>query len=156
MKTKHLFLAFAAAAVLVGCTKPAQETPLPDEAAYRGKLTVIEIGDALFEMENIKATYDWDGTTLNVSLYDVSFSSKMPVTLNQVMLPAVPYTKSGNKLILSGTDIIPLMESRGTMVPYERYACTDLTGEITPERIVLSMKLGGFQTDYTGLFTEAE
>lgn len=47
-----------------------------------------------------------------------------------------------------------MMEVRGEMVPYERYLCTDLTGTITPEMMVLSMKPGGFQTDYSGKYTE--
>lgn len=46
------------------------------------------------------------------------------------------------------------MESRGVLVPYDRYICTDLTGTVTADKMVLSMKLGGFQTDYTGLYSE--
>ena len=156
MKTKYLLPTFAALTLFAGCTKPASETPLPDEAAYRGKLSVIEIGDALYEQEDVKVSYDMDDKTVDISLYDVSFSSKMPVKLAVVVLEDIPFTKQGNKLTIQAADLIPMMEMRGELVPYERYRCTDLTGEITPEKIVLAMKLGGFQTNYTGIFTAAE
>ena len=156
MKTKYLLLTFAAAALLFGCTKPASETPLPEEAAYHGKLSVIEIGDTLYEQENVKVSYDLDDRTVDISLYDVSFSSKMPVKLAVVVLEDIPFTKQGNRISLRIADLIPMMEVRGERVPYERYRCTDLTGEITPEKMVLYMKLGGYQTDYTGVFTTVE
>lgn len=156
MKTNCLLLNFAAAALLFGCTKPASETPLSEEAAYRGKLSVIEIGNALYEQEDVKVSYDLDGKTADISLYDVSFSSRMPVKLAVVVLEDIPFTKQGNILTLQAADLVPMMEMRGELVPYERYRCTDLTGEITPERIVLSMELGGFRTNYTGAFTAAE
>lgn len=156
MKTKYLLPTFAALTLFAGCTKLADETPLPDEAAYRGKLSVIEIGDALYEQEDVKVSYDLDEKTADISLYDVSFSSKMPVKLAVVVLEDIPFTKQGNIMTLQIADLIPMMEMRGELVPYERYRCTDLTGEITPDRIVLSMKLGGFQTNYTGIFTAAE
>ncbi len=156
MKTKYLLPTFAALTLFAGCTKPASETPLPDEAAYRGKLSVIEIGDALYEQEDVKVSYDMDDKTVDISLYDVSFSSKMPVKLAVVVLEDIPFTKQGNKLTIQAADLIPMMEMRGELVPYERYRCTDLTGEITPEKIVLAMKLGGFQTDYTGIFSAVE
>ena len=151
MKMNRLIAIMAlGTSLMAGCTKPEPEQELAQEAGYQGKLSVIEIGDALFEMENVRADYVLEGETLNVSLYDVSFSSKMPYPLSVVILPDVPYTKTGNRLTLSGTDIIPLMEVHGEKVPYDRYICTDLTGEITTDKMVLSMKLGGFQTDYTG------
>lgn len=86
----------------------------------------------------------------------MSFSSKMPVKLAVVVLEDIPFTKQGNRISLRIADLIPMMEVRGERVPYERYRCTDLTGEITPEKMVLSMKLGGYQTDYTGIFTAVE
>ncbi|MBQ9450441.1 MAG: hypothetical protein IJU34_03880 [Bacteroidales bacterium] len=138
-----------------GCRK-VPETALPAEAGYVGLLSVIEIGDALFEIDELVAGYALDAVSgrLDLYMYDVSFSSKMPVTLNVMQLPDVSYTKNGSTLQISDTGIIPMMEVRGEMVPYERYLCTDLTGTITPEMMVLSMKLGGFQTDYSGKYTE--
>lgn len=134
MKTKYLLPTFAALTLFAGCTKPASETPLPDEAAYRGKLSVIEIGDALYEQENVKVSYDMDDKTVDISLYDVSFSSKMPVKLAVVVLEDIPFTKQGNKLTLQAADLIPMMEMRGELVPYERYRCTDLTAKSLPKR----------------------
>jgi len=157
MKTNRLFSIIALGALLLSaCQKPQAETPLPAEAAYVGELRVIEIGDALFTIEGLRTSYVLDDQgRLDISMYDVSFSSKMPVVLSEMILPDVPYVKNGNTLTLSGTDIIPEMVMRGERVPYERYTCTGLTGTVDPERMVLSMKLGGFQTDYTGTFTTA-
>lgn len=157
MKISKLLSILGIGALLAAaCGKTEPEPELPGEAGYVGHLSVIEIAGALFEMEDIRATYELeeDGT-LDVSLYDVSFSSKMPVLLSRMVLPDVPYTRTGNQLTLSSTaEIIPLMEMRGELVPYERYVCTDLTGTLTTDCLVLSMKLGGFQTDYTGAFAE--
>ncbi len=156
MKIKSLFSFLALAGLLVSACSKTPDPVLPDSAGFSGRLSVIEIGDALFEMTDVRVEYGFDEAgKLDISMYDVSFSSKMPVTLNRVVLPDVPYTKSGATLTLSGTDIIPLMEMRGELVPYERYLCTDLTGTITLEKMVLSMKLGGFQTDYTGILSSS-
>lgn len=156
MKIKRILLLFVAgAALLSACTKASRETPLPAEAGYVGKLDVIEIADELFHMDDIRASYvlNADGK-LDISLYEVSFSSRMPVVLSVVVLQDVGYVRDGSKLSLSDTDIIPMMEMRGELVPYERYLCTDLTGEVTPGQMKLSMKLGGFQTDYLGDYKE--
>lgn len=101
--------------MLFGCTKPASETPLPEEAAYHGKLSVIEIGDALYEQENVKVSYDLDDRTVDISLYDVSFSSKMPVKLAVVVLEDIPFTKQGY-LPLYNKAIPARMHQFGTVI----------------------------------------
>lgn len=154
---KLLFCLALGTMLFSGCRKETPATPLPDEAAYVGRLDVIEIDDALFRIDDLRASFVLDAQgRLDISMYDVSFSSKMPVKLSEMILPAVPYTRNGNTLTLSGTDIIPMMVMRGERVPYDRYKCTDLTGTIDPERMVLSMKLGGFQTDYNGSYSAAQ
>lgn len=158
MKTKILSVMLAVAALsAASCSKPAQEPTLPAEAAYVGDLSVIEIAGALYEQKDVHVSYELaDDGTLSIRMKDVSFSAQMPVKLSLMVLSDVPYVRHGSTLTLSlsGTDIIPQMEMRGELVPYERYLCTDLTGTINPEKMVLSMKLGGFQTDYSGDYRE--
>lgn len=150
-----LSLCAAGLMLLAACDKVNPEPALPAEAGYVGKLDVIEINDELFHMDDVRTRYELkaDGT-LDVFLYEVNFSSRMPLVLAVVVLPDVKYVRNGSRLTLTDTDIIPMMEMRGELVPYERYICTDLTGEITPARLTLSMKLGGFQTDYQGDYKE--
>jgi len=155
MKINKFFSVLALGAL---CATACEKTPvqeLPSEAGFVGSLDVIEINDELFHMDEVRSSYELleDGT-LNISLYEVNFSSRMPYALSVVILPDIPYTRKGNTLTLAGTDIIPLMEMRGELVPYERYLCTDLSGTVNPEKLVLSMKLGGFQTDYSGSYQE--
>lgn len=156
MRIKHLFAYVILGGLLAAGCEKAPEPTLPGEAGYVGTLEVIEINDELFRIEGLKTSYTLDAVTgqLDIYLYDVSFSSRMPVLLSKVVIPDIDYTRNGGTLTLRDTDIIPLMESRGVLVPYDRHVCTDLTGTVTADRMVLSMKLGGFQTDYTGLYSE--
>ena len=156
MKLMQLFIPLVLGGLLAaGCGKT-PEPELPGEAGYVGTLSVIEIDDDLFLQDDVVAGYSMDAVTgqLDIFLYDVSFSSRMPVTLSVLILPDVAYTQNGTTLSLAGTDIVPMMEMRGDRVPYERYLCTDLVGTVTPSAMVLSMKLGGFRTDYSGVYTE--
>lgn len=146
-----LFAAMLLGGLFAAC-KPAPEAEtLPEKAGYVGTLSVIEIGDARFELDGVRADYTLDDAgRLDIYLYDVSFSSQMPVRLSVILLPDVAYVRNGAMLSVSDTDIVPMMEMRGEMVPYERYLCTDFTGQIAPSSMTLSMRLGGFKTDYTG------
>ena len=153
MKFKNLFTALMAGAIFASaCEKNPEPEPLPEQSGYTGTLSVVEIGDRLFTLDDVRADYTLDSETgrLDIYMYEVSFSSSMPIRLNVMLLPDIPYTKGGSALSLSGTGIVPMMEMRGEMIPYEQYTCTDLTGTITPETMTLSMQLGGFQTDYSG------
>lgn len=152
MKIIKLFAVMLLAGLSAACEKTPQSETFPEEAGYVGKLSVIEIGDELFEMDDIRMDYTRDVETgrLDIYMYDVSFSSQMPVRLSVVVLPDVAHTLTGSVISISDTDVVPLMEMRGELVPYERYLCTDFTGRITPSTMSLSMSLGGFQTQYTG------
>ena len=149
------FVKFFAAMLLGGLFAACEPTPevetLPEKAGYVGTLSVIEIDDARFALDGIRADYTLDDAgRLDIYLYDVSFSSQMPVRLSVILLPDVAYVRNGAVLSVSDTDIVPMMEMRGEMIPYERYLCTDFTGRIDPSSMTLSMRLGGFKTDYAG------
>lgn len=139
------------AGLALACEKTPEPEEIPAQSGYTGTLSVVEIGDALFTMDDVRADYrlDEDGR-LDLYFYDVTFSSQMPVKLSVMMLPDVAYRRDGATLSLSDSDIVPLMEMRGEMIPYERYLCTELSGTLTPAALTLSMRLGGFQTDYSG------
>ena len=152
MKIKSLLLTWMIGAGLaLACEKTPEPEEIPAQSGYTGTLSVVEIGDALFTMNDVRADYrlDEDGR-LDLYFYDVTFSSQMPVKLSVLMLPDVAYRRDGATLSLSDSDIVPLMEMRGEMIPYERYLCTGLSGTLTPAALTLSMRLGGFQTDYSG------
>ena len=142
----------ASACLFAACGKTAPEEVLPERTGYSGTLSVVELGDELFQLEDILTDYTLDAVSgrLDIYMYDVSFSSRMPITINVLVLPDVAYEKNGTTLAVSDTDIVPLMEMGGEMIPYDRYVCTDFTGTITPSAMTLSMKLGGFRTEYSG------
>ena len=153
MKIKKLLAFLLIGGLFVAaCTEQEEEEALPDRNGYVGTLSVIEIGDALFQQNGVAADYVLDAATgrLDFFLYDVSFSSQMPVKLSVISLQDVSYTQDGATLSISDTDLVPMMEMRGEWVPYDRYVCTGFTGTVTASEMVLSMKLGGYQTDYRG------
>lgn len=158
MKSKLFAAALLLGVLFVsGCGKTLPEAEIPGKAGYVGRLSVIEIDDELFELDGLAAGYELDAASgrLDLYLYDVTFSSRMPVTLSVLVLPDVAYGKDGATLILADDGgIVPMLEMRGELVPYDRYLCTELRGTITPSEMVLSMELGGFRTDYRGSYTE--
>lgn len=56
---KLLFCLALGTMLFSGCRKETPATPLPDEAAYVGRLDVIEIGDALFRIDDLRASFGW-------------------------------------------------------------------------------------------------
>lgn len=138
------------------CSEPMEENQLPEKNGYVGILSVIEIGDELFEQSGILADYVLDvaASRVDIYLHEVSFSSQMPVKISTVILPGVACTNEDGVLHVYDTDIVPMMEVRGERVPYDRYLCTDIRGTVTAGAISLTMKLGGFRTDYRGVAAE--
>ena len=153
MKIRKLLAVLLIGSLLsAACAETMEEEQFPEQNGYVGTLSVIEIGDALFEQSGVSADYVLDAATgrLDLFLYEVSFSSQMPVKLGVVALQDVAYSQDGTTLTIADTDLVPMMEMRGEWVAYDRYVCTDFTGTVTPSAMTLSMKLGGFQTDYRG------
>ena len=89
-------------------------------------------------------------TTLDICLYQISFSPKMPVTIDMV-IPHVTYTRTDNELKLSADNIAPTMGGK----PFDKYTITQLNGYITPDSIVFTNNYGTYSDcSYRGAVTQ--
>lgn len=91
-------------------------------------------------------------STLDIKLYGINFSSKMPVTIDMV-IPAVSYTRTVEKITISGDSIIPTMGGN----PFNRYAIYDLSGTITADSITFTNTYGTYTgCTYAGKITKMQ
>lgn len=93
-----------------------------------------------------------DSTKYNIVLYKVSFSNKMPVTIDMT-IPAVDIDSRGN---ITGDNIVPYA---GTL-EYKKYTIRNLTGKVIfdsnnqPGALYFNMICGQYPTSYEGLYVE--
>lgn len=144
MKIK-LFTAALAALALIACEKT--PTPIvPEEADYVGTVTVES---SVGTVENTGARVEFspseDGTTADLTLYEISFSPKMPMTLD-VIIPGVAVVSTPEKITFSADEIIPFAMG----VEFPRYLVTELAGEIVGNKMTFSLKFGGTPTSFVG------
>lgn len=149
---KILFL-FAVTALLAACGDDSSETPVDPVSAAFASATYFEATGTNtvpnVEGENQDQPFVMDGvrveavivseTALDIYFYGINFSSKMPVTIDMV-IPGVSYTRTPEKITLTGNDIIPTMGGN----PFARYIITDLRGTITPEAFNLTNNYGSY------------
>lgn len=149
MKSKFI-TCFAALAAVVACTKvpnpPAVE--LPD--SYVGTFNVANTGGTEHTVNAIEATYKIsdDDKTIDINLLAVSFSPKMPLTLDMT-IPGISISqpaRDNGARDLTGTDIVPIAMGG----PFAQYTVTDLVGSITEDKLTIRMKIGGLPATYSG------
>ena len=143
---KILFL--AALAALFSCTKTPQEEPLPSRGNYIGTVSVDWQGGS-FDNENIAVDYipSQDGKSADIVIYKIKFVPAMPVTID-VTVPGVTVSRDGDKIVLSGNDIIPTAMGGA---PYERYKVTNLSGTVSADKLDFSLKFGDSPTRFSGV-----
>lgn len=91
-------------------------------------------------------------STLDIKLYGINFSSKMPVTIDMV-IPAAKYTRTVEKITISGDSIIPTMGGN----PFNRYVIYDLSGTITADSITFTNTYGTYTgCTYAGKITKMQ
>ena len=89
-------------------------------------------------------------STLDINLYGINFSSKMPVTIDMV-IPGAKYTRTAEKIILYGEGIIPTMGGN----PFDRYVINALAGSITADSLVFTNSYGQYAgCTYAGKITK--
>lgn len=110
-----------------------------------------EAKDQPFTMDSVRSEVVLlSDSTLNIYLYGINFSSKMPVTIDMT-IPGVSYTRTAKKLILAGDSIVPLMGERA----FDRYVITKLTGSITEKEFKLKNGYGTYaDCTYEGIITD--
>ena len=70
-----------------------------------------------------------------------------------MVIPGVQYTRTADKIILSGDNIIPTMGNK----PVERYEVTNLTGTITADLLTITNNYATYENcTYHGEITKME
>lgn len=162
---KKILLFVAAALMIAACNKkdepenPASQTSFAKATLFEalGTNTVPNV-----EGEQHHLPYSLDSvrveavivtdSTLDIKLYGINFSSKMPVTIDMV-IPAVSYTRTMEKITISGDSIIPTMGGN----PFNRYAIYDLSGTITADSFTFTNTYGTYTgCTYAGKITKIQ
>lgn len=161
---KKLFYLLAAAAIVSACNSKDKNEPEDQtkvsfaKAAYfeaLGTNTVPNVEgenkDMPFCMDSVRveAVIVTD-STLDINLYGINFSSKMPVTIDMI-IPGAKYTRTAEKIILYGDGIIPTMGGN----PFDRYVINALAGSITADSLVFTNSYGQYAgCTYAGKITK--
>ena len=106
--------------------------------------------DQPFVLDGVRVTAELvDDATLDLYLYGINFSSRMPITIDMV-LPGVSYTREEKRIVLSGDALVPMMGEN----PFDRYTVTGLTGYITADSLVFTNAYGTYSgCSYAGRIT---
>jgi len=162
---KKILLFVAVALMIAACNKkdepenPASQTSFAKATLFEalGTNTVPNV-----EGEQHNLPYSLDSvrveavivtdSTLDIKLYGINFSSKMPVTIDMV-IPAVSYTRTMEKITISGDSIIPTMGGN----PFNRYVINDLSGTITADSLTFTNTYGTYTgCTYAGKITKMQ
>ena len=164
--TKKIFFVLAAAALLAACNQNTPDNPNEQTKAAFAKATHFEaLGtntvpnvegenkDQPFILDSVRVeAIIMTDTTLDLYLYGINFSSKMPVTIDRI-IPSVTYTRTAERIIISGENIAPTMGGN----PFDRYRITGLSGFISADSLVFSNNYGTYQDcSYIGKITQME
>jgi len=159
-------LFFVAVALLIAACNKKDEPENPASQTSFAKATLFEaLGTNTVpnvEGEQHHLSYSLDSvrveavivtdSTLDIKLYGINFSSKMPVTIDMV-IPAVSYTRTVEKITISGDSIIPTMGGN----PFNRYAIYDLSGTITADSFTFTNTYGTYTgCTYAGKITKMQ
>ena len=146
MKKKIFAAAMTAALFLaLSCTKDNENKTPMLPSGYVGTFEVGTESGQPYTLENIKAKYVIIGEKMTVTLEKVSFSPKMPVTIDMT-IPSIDAVLSGGTYTLSKASVIPMVGD----VEFEKYKISNLTGMVNDGVMSLSMTILGFPVTYKG------
>ena len=163
---KKIFFAVAVAATLAACNQNTPDNPAEQNNAAFAKATYFEaLGtntvpnvegenkDQPFQLDSVRVEAKLvSDTTLDIYLYGINFSSKMPVTIDMV-IPEAKYTRTTDKITITGENIAPTMGGN----PFERYMITGLSGYISADSLVFTNNYGTYAgCSYAGIITKME
>ena len=159
-------LLFVAVALMIAACNTKDEPENPASQTSFAKATLFEalgtntVPNVEGEQHNLPYSLDSvrveavivTDSTLDIKLYGINFSSKMPVTIDMV-IPAVSYTRTVEKITISGDSIIPTMGGN----PFNRYAIYDLSGTITADSLTFTNTYGTYTgCTYAGKITKMQ
>lgn len=163
---KKLFYVLAAAAIVSACNSKDKNEPEDQTQVSFAKATYFEaLGtntvpnvegeqqDQPFILDNVRVeAVILTDTTLDINLYDINFSSRMPFPITMV-IPGAKYTRTAEKITLYGENIIPTMGGN----PFDRFIVNALSGTITANSLVFTNSYGQYAgCTYAGKITKME
>lgn len=153
--TKKILSLVAMALLFVACEKSKNDDPeMPNQTSFEEVTDftaygLVSVPSEEFTMNNVRAEAKLkEGNVMDIYLYDVSFSSRMPVTISLV-IPDVSYIRTEEQITFEGNDIVPTVRN----APVPKYTVRDLQGTVTPDELALSCSFGGIACTYQGAIT---
>ena len=150
---KKILSFMAMAALLVSCQPDIPETPEEQKQKTFEETTEftaygrITVPSQAFTMDSVRVEAKLnDGTKIDISLFEVTFSARMPVRIDMV-IPDASYSRTKGKITFTGEGIEPTMGGN----PVSRYVVTGLQGTITPDSLCFTTDFGGMTCTYQGL-----
>lgn len=163
---KKIFYLLAAAAIVSACNSKDKNEPEDQTKVSFAKAMYFEaLGTSTVpnvEGENKDRPFSMDSvrveavvvtdSTLNINLYGINFSSRMPVTIDMV-IPCARYTRTAERITLYGEGIIPTMGGN----PFDRYVINGLSGTLTADSLIFTNSYGQYAgCTYAGKITRKE
>jgi hypothetical protein len=149
MKLTRFFLAvLTSMALLQACTEDGSDQDDSTTVSnFEGLLTVDQLNNTFFTKDSVQVmlTEGTESGKYDLVMYQVKFSSRMPVTLDMTV-NGIDAVADANGYSLSGDSIIPI--AMGGLFP--SYTIYDLTGHMTKDSVKLSMKCGTYPLTYAG------
>jgi len=164
--TKKIFFVVAVAAILAACNQNTPDNPTEQNNAAFAKATYFEaLGmnivpnvegenkDQPFKLDSVRVEAKLvSDTTLDICLYGINFSSRMPVTIDMV-IPGAKYTRTTGKITITAENIAPTMGDN----PFDKYMITCLNGYISADSLVFTNNYGTYtDCSYVGKITKME
>lgn len=147
MNMKRILPALFAAVLslaLVACRTDEPEVVLPETTGeLTGSFSIVNSDGTTFAMDNIRSDYEILDGTVDITLYEISFSPRMPMTLDMT-IPGVKISQVSGGYSLSADSVVPLALDR----PFEQYMVTKLSGTLTTTGLSLKMDIGGCPSEY--------
>ena len=163
---KQIFYVTAIALCFAGCNPNTPDNPAVQQPADFAKAMYFEaLGtntvpnvegenkDLPFYKDSVRAEAKIvSDSTLDIYLYGINFSSKMPVTIDMVIHGA-KYVRTAKRITLSGENIIPTMGGN----PFDRYRISGLNGTLTADSLVFTNNYGSYTgCSYAGKIIQIE
>jgi hypothetical protein len=135
------------------CTEPDDDNGGPNnpdvsnQDTYVGTLTVDQLNGTFYVMDSVSISMTANDTTntMNMVMYQVKFSSRMPLKLDMTVWD-IAYVSNQHGYVLSGDSIVPFAMGG----PFPDYTITQLNGTIENDSLTLSMNCGRYPLTFKG------
>lgn len=128
-------------------TTSISEPDVSNQHTYVGILTVDQLNGSFFTMDSVSISMTANDTTntMNMVMYQVKFSSRMPIKLDMTVRD-LAYVSNQHGYVLSGDSIVPFAFGG----PFADYTITQLNGSIADDSLIVSMNCGRYPLTFKG------